>query len=162
MFFVTLGVLGCARLARIAEEGGIVGQALSRAGQDEVPSPAASDETSEARAPSPRAEPADQTVFANVARHHFFTLRWNTATRGGVTEVHGVVENRNGPMFREVILRMAASGPTGQPGTDRVVLRGPFDKKAVRPFSMRVQVRQPVERVLVEVASYEFYQPRDR
>ncbi len=159
--FVVLGILGCAPLTRISEEGGLVGRALSRAEQDETPSrdgPA----TDELRPPGAQTARADGPAFAHVAHDHFFTLRWNTTTGGGTAGVRGVVENRNGPVFREVTLRMVAYGPTGLLRTERIVLRGPFDKKARRPFSMSVPVDQPGAQIRVEVAAYEFYQPRDR
>lgn len=97
------------------------------------------------------------------AHDHFFSLHWGSAPKGGEIEVSGIVENRNGPVLRDVALLVTAFGSGGQAlTTDRVVLRGPFDKKAVRSFSVTLAGEPRPARVGVEVASYQFYQPRDK
>lgn len=101
--------------------------------------------------------------FTGRARDHFFNFYWNTTEKGGEIEVSGLVENRNGPMVKEVTLLITAHDAAGKTlKTQRVVLRGSFDKKATRPFTATFPVAIQPERVNVWVESYDFYQPKDK
>ncbi len=99
-------------------------------------------------------------LFTDQHRDNFFTLRWNTTKKGGEIEVSGLVENRNGPLLGAVHLLISAYGAGGEAlKTKRLVLWGPFDKKAVRPFAATLPVAKEPEHVSVAVASYEFFHP---
>lgn len=102
-------------------------------------------------------------AFTDHGRDHFFSLHWSSRERGGEIEVNGIIENWNGPVVRDVTLLINAYGKGGASlATQRLRLGGPFDKKAVRPFSVRFAPSDQPERVAVEVGSYDFYRPRDK
>lgn len=100
--------------------------------------------------------------FSDYHRDNFFTLRWNATRKGGEIEVSGLVENRNGPMLKDVTLLVTTldGGKSSKP--KRVVLQGVFDKREVKDFSVMLPVATEPERVTVRVESYDFYQPRDK
>jgi hypothetical protein len=101
-----------------------------------------------------------ETLFADHGRDHFFTLHWNTTEKGGEIEVSGLIENRSGPVLKDVTLLISAQDAGGEIlKTQEVALWGPFDKREARPFSATLPAGKPAERVSVTVASYQFYQP---
>lgn len=99
--------------------------------------------------------------FAEIARDHFFTLRWNTTEKGGEVQVSGLIENRNGPILRDVTLLISAHDAAGGTlKTERLLFGGPFDKREARSFAAALPVRSRPDRVSVSVESYRFYQPK--
>jgi hypothetical protein len=151
---ISLVVGGCASLDQLSEEGGLIRRIFSR---EVVADDRAPLRPEAATVPAPAQSAAKS--FADHSRDHFFTLYWNIAKRGGgEIEVSGIVENRNGPTFREVRLLISASGAGGETlKTKRLVLWGPFEKKAVEPFAVALPVAREPERVSVTVESYEFF-----
>ena len=115
------------------------------------------------RREAPASPPSVGAPFADHMRDHFFDLHWNTITKGGEIEVRGLVENRNGPMLRDVALlvRMIDAGG-GTLKTKRLVLDGVLDRRDARAFAVTLPVSTSPERVDVKVEWYSFSEPRDR
>src|SRR3989442_4934774 len=115
------------------------------------------------RREAPASPPSVGASFADHMRDHFFDLHWNTITKGGEIEVRGLVENRNGPMLRDVALLVRtidAGGGTLK--TKRLVLDGVLDRRDARAFAVTLPVSTSPERVDVKVEWYSFSEPRDR
>lgn len=98
--------------------------------------------------------------FTDRAQDHFFTLQWNSSKKDGEVEVQGLVENRNGPPLREVILLVQAYDSAGKTvGTVQQRFFGVFEKRETKPFTVLLRVKAPPERVSVSVDSYQFFSP---
>src|SRR3989442_11815986 len=107
------------------------------------------------RRQAPALAPTAAESFADHGEDHFFDLHWNAITRGGEIEVRGFVENRNGPMLRDVALLVRTVDADG--GTlkrKRLVLAGVLDRRASRAFAITLPVSTRPERVDVKVEWY--------
>jgi hypothetical protein len=140
-----LAVGGCAALAKVSDQGGVVGRVVA-------PSAASAEPARSAE----KAEPA----YTNRGRDRFFSLAWRAENVRNGINVAGLLENRDGPEVMDVTLRIVlwpAAAADETPLIDRLVtLRGLLAKKDVRSFGVTVPVASPPRAVSVSVYAYQF------
>lgn len=123
--------------------------------------PAAADVPARFRFPWQRApQPSPAAQFSQHVEDPFFSLHWSTTNKeGGEVEIRGLLENRDGPMMQAVTI-LVSPGPGGESvKPKRLLVLGPVDKRAFRPFAVTLSAPVEPEHVSVAVESYEFYHP---
>ena len=77
-------------------------------------------------------------------------------------EARGIVENRNGPAMRSVVLELSAFDESGQVirSGQETVMR-PLSSKEARSFQISIPLSGPERTFSVSVVSYEFSRPKD-
>lgn len=157
---------GCGYLRQVSEEGGLwakikerreVSAEAQQSQRPDAPSPAP-----EVQAPRPK-PPTAETSFPRHASDNFFSLHWSDFKPNAETFLaRGVIENRSGPVMREVVVALQAFDESGRLlRQERQGIRGPLDSRATRPFEITIRLTGEERTFTVAVASYEFSRVKD-
>jgi hypothetical protein len=155
---------GCGYLQQISDEGGLWAKITSR----QEPSTQSADPVS--REPTPASPPPETpkssgqaSSFSQHAEDRFFSLHWTYFRRNDQRlEARGIVENRNGPAMRSLVLELLAfdeSGQVIQRGQESVIK--PVSSRETRPFQISIPLTGRERTFRVSVTSYEFLRAKD-
>jgi hypothetical protein len=155
---------GCGYLSQVGEEGGLWAKIKERREAPVAPlEPPRSDAPAqEAQASRPK-PPATESSFSQHSSDRFFSLHWSYWKPNAETFLaRGIIENRNGPVMREVVVELSSLDESGRVlRQERQGIRGPLDSRATRPFEITIRLTGEERTFNVSIASYEFTRAKD-